>query len=730
MPIRVIVAFTVATFILFVISLFFKKFRKDKVICIVLFTSFIAFTAYYISFEINILPAENLDKRDAVLTGTLCELPQESYGKYYYIIETDSIDIENVQQKMKVRMSASNALDIDVYDKIECKVHFFSSSNEEKGLDSQAYYNSKGIYARGFIYEYENININKIPNNQKPKYFHALKIRKSIISAIRIILPEDCASLICGVLLSDKQGMSENIKNDFRTIGVSHILSVSGLHVSIIGQFLLSIFLLLKFPRKLSAILSCFGIGFFMLITGFLPSVVRAGIMCILYFISLVFDRESDSLNSLGLAVLIITIANPLAAGDIGLLLSFTSTLGLIILNPKIFNILKSKTEGINFIPKRLLNSINSTLSTTISAMLFTTPLSLMVFGEISIISIVSNLLIIMPSTIMIVSSIISLLFYFSGILNFLSYPFAMISGVIAKYILSCSNFLANIPFASVSAMQEYVLIWVSATLILIAFALFFNLGFRNIKAISLLSLIILLSGITSYQFADSYVTKLAVLQTGNGSSIVLTRMGRAAVITCGGNSLTQKNIDNFLRYSGVKHIDYLLISDVNKKVSSVADNIIDNYEPLIIALNSSAELDDKTSISLENQQNVCVFKDKATCNLWDNTSLDVYTDSNQPFIKLLLNDLDILISPLGGDIENEELFSFNYDFFIASKLPNNFNKIATDYTILSMDEDSSKRDLSIIGNITNKAISVADQGNIIIESYDDFTTCIRKASF
>lgn len=126
MPIRVIVVFTVATFILFVISLFFKKFRKDKVICIVLFTSFIAFTAYYISFETNILPAENLDKRDAVLTGTLCELPQESYEKYYYIIETDSIDVENVQQKMKVRMAASNALDIDVYDKIECKVHFFS----------------------------------------------------------------------------------------------------------------------------------------------------------------------------------------------------------------------------------------------------------------------------------------------------------------------------------------------------------------------------------------------------------------------------------------------------------------------------------------------------------------------------------------------------------------------------------------------------------------------------
>jgi len=245
-----------------------------------------------------------------------------------------------------------------------------------------------------------------------------------------------------------------------------------------------------------------------------------------------------------------------------------------------------------------------------------------------------------------------------------------------------------------------------------------------------LLSLIVLLSGVISYQFANSHVTKLAVLQTGNGSSIILTRMGRAAVITCGGNSLTQKNIDNFLSYSNVKNVDYLLISAVDKKVASVASEIINNYEPLIITLNSEAELDDKLSRSLENHKNVSIFKDKAACTLWDDILLSVYTDSNEPFIKLQLNDLDILISPLGGEINNKEIFSFDYDFFIASKLPNNFREIATDYTILSMDEDDTNRDLSIIGDITNRAISVADQSSIIIESYDNSKTCIRKASF
>ena len=721
---------SIVVFVLFVISLFISKLRKEKVVPVVLLTAFIAFTSYSISFFINVLPVENLNDKDAIITGTLCDLPSKSYDKYYYVIETDSISIDDCKQKTKIKVSIPTALDVDVYDKIECKVHLYTSSNKENGLDSQAYYNSKGIYARGYIYEYDNIEIEKLSNSEKPIYFYVLEVRRKIISSIRIMLPDECSAIICGVLLGDKQGLNENIINNFKTIGVSHILAVSGLHVSIIGQFLFILLILIKIPKKFAAILSSMGIIFMMLITGLSPSVVRAGIMYILYFISMVFDRKSDSLNSLGLAVLIITLINPLAAGDIGLLLSFTSTLGLIVLNPKIFNWLNQKTSDITFIPKKFIRGLNATLSTTFSATLFTLPLSLMIFGEISIISPIANLLIVLPTTIMMISSLFAIVFYFAGVLSFLSNPFIIVTGIISKYIINCSNLLASIPFASISAMQEYVLIWVSATLILIALLILFKLENRYIKLISLSSAVILLSGIISYQFANYNVIKLAVLDSGNGSSIVLSKMGRAAVITCGGNSLSEQNIDNFLKYSNVKSVDYLLISEIDKKVSSASSKIINKYDPLIIAINSEIELDDKLSRELESNLNTCRFSDKAVCNLWGNVCLNVYTDSEKPFIKLEVNDLNILISPLGGKIENTDLLSYDYDFFIPTKLPTNFKEIGTDYTIFSMEEKKAKRDMSIIGEITNKAIMLPEQGSVIIESYDDSTVCIKRALF
>lgn len=715
---------------LFIASLFIVRLRKDKIIPVVLLTAFIAFTAYSISFFINVLPVEKLNDKDAIITGTLCDLPITSYGKYYYVIETDSISIDDCKQKTKIKVSIPTALDIDVYDKIECKVHLYTSSNKENGLDSQAYYNSKGIYARGYIYEYEDMKIEKLSDDQKPIYFHILEARRKIISSIRIMLPDGCSEIICGVLLGNKQGLDENIINNFKTIGISHILSVSGLHVSIIGQSLFIFLILFKIPKKIAAILSSIGIIIIMMITGLPPSVVRAGIMYILYFISMVFDRKSDSLNSLGLAVLIITLINPMAAGDIGLLLSFTSTLGLIILNPKIFNWLDQKTSDLTFIPNKIMKGLNATLSTTISATLFTLPLSLMIFGEISLISPIANLLIVLPTTIMIVSSLFAIVFYFSGALSFLSSPFIIVTGAISKYIINCSNFLANIPFASISAMQEYVLIWVCATLILIAFLILFKLENRYIKLVSLFSAVILLSGVISYQLWNHNVIKLAVLDSGDGSSIVLSKMGRAAVITCGGNSLAEQNIDNFLKYSNIQTVDYLLISEVDKKVSSASSKIINKYNPLIIAVNSEAELDDKLNRELENNVNTCRFSDKAVCNLWGNVCLNVYTDSGNPFIKLEANNLNILISPLGGKIENTDLLSYDYDFFIPTKLPTNFREIATDYTIFSMEEKKAKRDMSIIGEITNNAIILPEQGSIIIESYDDFTVCIKKALF
>ena len=166
-------------------------------------------------------------------------------------------------------------------------------------------------------------------------------------------LPEREAGLAVGVLLGDKSGISEAIKEDFRTDGVSHLLAVSGLHMAAVCQLLLFFFRkILHFPEKLCFLFSMVGIIAFMAITGFAPSVMRSGIMYLIYLAGLIVSRQADSLNSLGAAVFLMCLVNPYAAADIGLLLSFSATAALILFSGKTVRLLRTYLPLQSGIPK------------------------------------------------------------------------------------------------------------------------------------------------------------------------------------------------------------------------------------------------------------------------------------------------------------------------------------------------------------------------------------------
>ena len=123
--------------------------------------------------------------------------------------------------------------------------------------------------------------------------------------------------------------MPEYTIESFRKSGVSHFIVVSGLHMSVVGMCFPFILRKLLKNKFLYVFGSCAVIVLYMGITGFSPSVVRAGVMFIVYVIGMLFNRKPDSFSSLGLAVLILTAENPYAGGNIGLLLSVTATLGI-----------------------------------------------------------------------------------------------------------------------------------------------------------------------------------------------------------------------------------------------------------------------------------------------------------------------------------------------------------------------------------------------------------------
>ena len=180
--------------------------------------------------------------------------------------------------------------------------------------------------------------------------------------------------------------------------------------------------------------------------------------MSILYLLGIGIRKQADPINSLGFAMLVLTVPNPFAAGDTGLLLSFSATLGILLFSGRIQARLNRWTESIGVL-KRLFRGLNSTIAATVSATVFTSPIVALTFGELSLVAPLSNLLMEFPADIMLLCGFLTSIFYYIPVINFLAMPFGLGAGIAANYLMECAAWLANLPMASIPVTQEVLLI-------------------------------------------------------------------------------------------------------------------------------------------------------------------------------------------------------------------------------------------------------------------------------
>lgn len=711
---------------LFIISLFFKKIRNPKTIPIAFFTIAVAMLVYGLMSENIVKPIEALNGKDAVITGTICEIPYKSYNRYYYTIETDSVkidDIDDVPQNIKMRLSISKAFDADVYDKISGKVHLFTKDSDG-AFSSKSSYAAKGIHIFSYLYEFEDYSTQD--GDQKPIYYYCLKCRQALESSLRMLFPSKYWPIAEGILLGDKYAIDEDIKSDFSNVGISHLLSVSGLHVSIIAQFLLMVLLFFKIPKKFACLFSCFGILLFMGITGFSPSVVRSGVMLILCFIAPIFKLTADSLNSLGFAILILTVFQPFSGGDIGLLLSFFATLGIILLSSKLELFFKDKTSNLKH-GKKILNYLIAPIAVTICATIFVLPITMLFFKKVSLVSIIANILIVFPSMIMLILTLIAALLYLLWPLQFIAMPLGLISGVLINYITACANILAEIPFSAVATSQPFIIFWLGCAVLLLAVSLFIGKGTSLIKMSALLSCILLFTGIISYQFVTRDLTSLAILDTGDGCSLVLTKDKRSAVISCGGDEIKYSKLSQYLDSQNVSKLDYVLLSDFEDETSRYAQDVIDQYNPYYVILPDRDDIDSKLSKSISDSSTAQYFTSKSILNFWGNIKITTINSDNQSFLFLTVNDINVLICPSGGNAGYIPTDYRNCEIFIEGKLPTSPYKITSPYAIMGNSLDVATKNINTVAKSGKTPIATAGNGAVVIDFLGGQNVSMRR---
>lgn len=555
--------------------------------------------------------SDKLSEQSCVISGEICEIPRRQYGRWRYVIETDRVDITGVNQNIRILMTSRNAIEeAKEGDHLTCEVQFLKSS-DETGYNSTTSLRADGINARAWCKPYSAHKVTK--GGFRLRYF-PLKIRRVIISCIRKALPDRASAMLCGMLLGDTDYMDSRTVENFRSTGIAHLLAVSGLHLSLLTLALTALLRRLRMPRRTASVFIIVFILLFMAVTGFPPSVVRAGVMHIMVQLGCLIRRDVDSYTSMAVAILLMCIVNPWAAADIGLQLSVCATLGLLLAANRVNIAMLKWTRALlnrtQIMPesrriKRVGKRIIHMLSSTVTASLAILPLTAIHFERVPLISPITNVLCVYFASVFLIVGIIASAVYCIPLVGWLvSLPLRIAASVICIYLEVVTGTLAKLPFSTVNASYAYMPYLFFFVLLLICLAFVMNrqvksnMFGRRLRGYILCEVAALLF-VTMFSH-QLYLTgaEIIVFDEIDGGICVCAKNGTHAVFAeAGGDAYGLSVIRETLLAKGVMKVDAVAISNDSKARSGNLYRLLDQYSPDYLITDADFNVRTKTAI-------------------------------------------------------------------------------------------------------------------------------------
>ncbi len=324
------------------------------------------------------------------------------------------------------------------------KFSAYGSVSKIGGEDS-LYLKGKGIF---FKTELTRLSFN---GTQRGLKYRIDSVRDYV--ARRFYSVSDRGDLYNCLFLGRRSLAPDGVSSDFRSLGITHMLAVSGLHVAAMlagAEFVMS---RLFGKRKFVFVILSVSALFYMALAGFSGSVVRAAIMYFIMISGRLFSMRSDSITGLSLAVYIILFASPYAVYDVGFLLSASATAGIILIGAPAARALAKRADSKNGAVKALLYVAGS-FAVTLSALVFTLPVAAVSYGKVVFVSLLANLL---------VAPLIMILLYACPYLFLLSFiPYAgRFAGAFCdgatEIVERLAHALTRLPPLSVSVKYDFV---------------------------------------------------------------------------------------------------------------------------------------------------------------------------------------------------------------------------------------------------------------------------------
>lgn len=510
----------------------------------------------------------------AEVTGVVERIYWASDSGAAFLLDLDTVNGKRVGGKVFVE-STGNAYYANEGEGISCQIMFGDEEQAAEYEENRLYAFPDGIYAYTTV--------------TSPITFHGTRFSFRVfcdgISAwcrqqLYRYLPEEAAELCISILLGDKSVLSPQIKRDFRRIGVSHVLAVSGLHLSVLCSGLLGLLQSMQMVPKRRYVITLVSVVLYMGITGFSPSVMRAGMMWIIACIAQLCHERADALTSLFLSAACICLAAPHAVFDVGLMLSVSASMGLILLM-KPLSVWLQQLQFLRTPHGKILRSVLELTATTTAATVFTMPITLVVFGELSLVAPLSNLLIHIPIAVLLYTAPIFLLMSLAAFLPPCRVILGFLSGVLAgdtALIEDVTAALSRLPHVIIGVRYVFVAV---VLIVFLAVFVYLYLRYRNILwaypvYAAFLAVLLICLQVHAYLTRDEAVLTYSVYRKND--IVTVTTEGRGMLIDASDGSYTSAERGwEQLSEQNITELDVLVLTHYHTRHSSTLTKLAQN---------------------------------------------------------------------------------------------------------------------------------------------------------
>lgn len=560
----------------------------------------------------------------------------------YYSYEASIISIDNIvlkeQENTIVYVKKNNKINENCIVKFVGNIADNTFSKNKMLFNYNNYLRSKKIGA--VIFTEGNVNI--IKKNFSIFNEVAINFRNYTEETFYNSLNKENADIILSVILGDVDYLDESLYDNIKVMGLAHIFAVSGSHIVLIYGFLITVLRFCFLSRRTSWLISWVLIWIYGFLIGFPLTVMRSLVMFTLLFGSEMFYRKYNSMNSLGLAALVLTIYNPYWIFDAGFLLSFSAALSLIIYNKYIYNNITNKKLFLR------------TLYLYLFLQLFTLPVIAYYFNYVPIMGILYNLILLPIFTVILIYGFMLLIF------SLLSSVILTIPFMIFDYIMNSLRYIIN--FTEKFAFNGIIVPSMPLELVIYFYIMLgFTLYMYNNKnqSISRCGFTVLVSFCClNYIIAPIVDNNLYfnVVDAGQGIFTTIKYKDANLVIDCGSTSSKEFGKYTVLPYltkRGLMNLDGVFISHWDEDHFSGLRELLNSHIKIekIFSSNSNDEINEK--ITIIKAGSILKLDKRFKINvLWPTMSFNDENINNTSLVILLkYNNQRILLT---GDIENE----------------------------------------------------------------------------